>query len=54
MTASTTDEALVGDYQVMINAAFDNPTAMGSASDDTTHIFNIFVELPDPCMLMNC
>ena len=54
MSASTTDTSLIGDYEVLIHAAFDTATALGSVSDDKSHKFYMYVELPDPCMYLNC
>lgn len=54
LSASTTDESLINSYQAIIHASFNTASYLGTDSDNSLHEFVIYVELPNPCIHLNC
>jgi hypothetical protein len=50
----TTDESLINYYIVRIYAKFVSQTAYDSLSDESSYIFSLYVDRPDPCTMLDC
>ena len=54
VTFVTTNESLINIYIVRIHAQFVSQTAYYSLSDESSYIFSLYVDRPNPCPLLDC
>jgi hypothetical protein len=53
-TISTTNFSLADSYPAVIHSSFTTPTILGTLSDNKTYPITIILEVPNPCILLNC